>query len=202
MRDLNVDGAAPRNPRGRYAGTPAARCRSPRRTESGDGPVWQGATREQIGYLRPRSNVVQVGLSAARMQRASAAGCQPHSAAAGRACRAPGLLLQRRPSGLRGKAEALPHGCRHNRTAVEGRRRRRAAPASVQCWQWPSRSTEHRDECVGDRVELLVGNHQGWQQPDHCWSGRQRKHAVLHQLGEIRLRLVLELDADHQPDLA
>ena len=31
----------------------------PRRTESGDAPVWQGATREHTGSMRPRSNVAR-----------------------------------------------------------------------------------------------------------------------------------------------
>ena len=35
------------------------RGETPRRTESGESPAWQGATRERIGHIRPRSNVVQ-----------------------------------------------------------------------------------------------------------------------------------------------
>ena len=60
-------GCAP-DPRRRYAGTPAARYRVPRRTESGAGPDWRGTTTEQIGHLRPRSNAAQTGFSAGRMQ--------------------------------------------------------------------------------------------------------------------------------------
>ena len=47
----------------------AARGKTPRRTENGDARVWQGATREQIGHFRPRSNAVQARCSAVRMQR-------------------------------------------------------------------------------------------------------------------------------------
>ena len=45
------------------------RGETPRSTESGEAPGWQGATREPIGHIRPRSNAVQGGCIAARMQR-------------------------------------------------------------------------------------------------------------------------------------
>ena len=48
---------------------PAARGGTPRSIESGEAPAWQGATREHIGHIRPRSNAVQAGCIAARMQR-------------------------------------------------------------------------------------------------------------------------------------
>ena len=44
--------------------------KSPRCTESGVEPVWQGATREQAGgHFRPRINTVQLGFSAGRRPR-------------------------------------------------------------------------------------------------------------------------------------
>ena len=42
---------------------------TPRSTESGEAPAWQGATREHIGHIRPRSNAAHAGCIAARMQR-------------------------------------------------------------------------------------------------------------------------------------
>ena len=53
----------------RFAIPLAARGETPRRTENGAGRVWQGATREQIGHFRPRSNAVHTRFSAVRMQR-------------------------------------------------------------------------------------------------------------------------------------
>ena len=60
-------GAYPPAPR--PAASLAARGETPRGTESGQAPGWQGATRENIGHIRPRSNAVQPGCLAARMQR-------------------------------------------------------------------------------------------------------------------------------------
>ena len=42
---------------GAGVGTLAVRGEVQRRTETGDAPVWQGATRENTGSIRPRSNV-------------------------------------------------------------------------------------------------------------------------------------------------
>ena len=49
--------------------TLGVRGETPRSTESGEAPAWQGATRKHIGHIRPRSNAVQAGCIAARMQR-------------------------------------------------------------------------------------------------------------------------------------
>ena len=48
--------------RGRGLG---ARGETPRGTESGEAPAWQGATREHIGHIRPRNNDVHEGRIAA-----------------------------------------------------------------------------------------------------------------------------------------
>ena len=70
---------------------------TPRRTESGAGPAWQGATREQIGNFPPRSTV-QAGFSAARMQRPARSWPreQPPSAPTSRGARPP-VPRQRAP---------------------------------------------------------------------------------------------------------
>ena len=49
--------------------TLGVRGETPRSTESAEAPDWQGATREHIGLIRPRSNAVQAGCIGARMQR-------------------------------------------------------------------------------------------------------------------------------------
>ena len=47
----------------------AARGETPRCTEIGSAPDWQGATRAQIGHLQPSSNAVRAERSAVRMPR-------------------------------------------------------------------------------------------------------------------------------------
>ena len=63
-------GAHCRAPGSCYAGTLVA---IPRRTETGDAPGQQGASRKHTGRMRPRSNAV-AGCSAGRMQRDSCSG--------------------------------------------------------------------------------------------------------------------------------
>ena len=88
----------------------AVRGEPPRSTESGEAPARQGATREHVGHIRPRSNAVHAGCIAARMQRGLGHGLPARSAV-------PSIIEGRRggggpargprPAGLRGIPRAV-----------------------------------------------------------------------------------------------
>ena len=87
---------------------PGVRGETPRRTETGEAPGWQGARSEHIRDMRATSNAVQAGCIAGRMQRGFCHGLLAPGGPAMLGC-TPGyvfgaLAIRDRPSGIRARS--------------------------------------------------------------------------------------------------